>query len=83
MKSHITPLLICLILILQCHFLIRVLYEVGPLAHLVEMAGGKANDGVNSLMELEVTSHDQRSAIIAGSAKEVEWVVETLNKGTN
>jgi len=45
------------------------------------MAGGKANDGVNSLMELEVNSHDQRSAIIAGSAKEVEWVVETLNKG--
>lgn len=60
-----------------CNF--RVLYEVGPLAHLVEKAGGKSNDGVNSLMELEITSHDQRSAIIAGSSKEVEWVVETLN----
>ncbi|EGR30678.1 hypothetical protein IMG5_126140 [Ichthyophthirius multifiliis] len=58
----------------------RVLYEVAPLAHLVEMAGGKSSDGKNSLMELEITGYDQRSEIIVGSKDEVEKVEQFLNE---
>ncbi|KAL4474676.1 hypothetical protein ABPG72_002269 [Tetrahymena utriculariae] len=59
---------------------LRVLFEVAPLAHLVEMAKGKSSDGKNSLMELEITSYDQRSGIIVGSTEEVDKILSTLNQ---
>lgn len=49
------------------------------MAHLVEMANGKSSDGVSSLMDLEVTSYDQRSSIIVGSSEEVDKVLKILN----
>jgi len=37
---------------------LRVLYEVGPMAFLVEKAGGKASLGTSNLLDLEVTGYD-------------------------
>jgi len=53
---------------------LRVLYEVGPLGFLVVKAGGKASLGKTPLLDLEVTSYDQRTDIIVGSTEEVNLV---------
>ncbi|KRX05375.1 hypothetical protein PPERSA_00676 [Pseudocohnilembus persalinus] len=60
---------------------LRVLYEVGPFAFLLEKAGGKAQlpDG-SDLLDLQVSGYDQRSDIIVGSEEEV-YTVERLLKG--
>jgi fructose-1,6-bisphosphatase I len=46
---------------------LRLVYECNPMAFLVEQAGGKASDGYNRILELEVTELHQRSAIFIGS----------------
>lgn len=45
-----------------------------PFGLLVEKAGGKTSDGVsgNSVLDLEITGIDQRTALCIGSAKEVD-----------
>ena len=53
---------------------LRLLYEVGPLAFLIEKAGGKSSDGKKSIMEYEVTSYDQRCNFCGGSTKEIEFI---------
>jgi fructose-1,6-bisphosphatase I len=42
-------------------------YECNPMAFIIEQAGGKASDGYNRILELEVTELHQRSAIFIGS----------------
>lgn len=46
---------------------LRLIYECNPMAFIIEQAGGKASDGYNRILELEVTELHQRSAIIIGS----------------
>ena len=53
---------------------LRVLYEVGPLAFLVEKAGGKSSDGKKSILELTVNSYDMRSNFCGGSAEQIEEI---------
>lgn len=33
---------------------LRVLYEVGPIAYLIEKAGGKSSDGVGSALDIQI-----------------------------
>lgn len=33
---------------------LRVLYEVGPIAYLIEKAGGKSSDGENSALDIKI-----------------------------
>eukprot|EP00828_Plagiopyla_frontata_P034870 TRINITY_DN4548_c0_g1_i4.p2 TRINITY_DN4548_c0_g1~~TRINITY_DN4548_c0_g1_i4.p2 ORF type:complete len:176 (+),score=31.82 TRINITY_DN4548_c0_g1_i4:147-674(+) len=52
---------------------LRYLYEVAPLAFLVEMADGKTTDGTNkSATSLEIKEYDQRSGLVCGSVEEIE-----------
>jgi len=58
---------------------LRLVYECGPFAFLVENAGGKASDGKIPILEKEITDLHQRTPIIIGSKNEVENVCRALN----
>src|SRR5690606_26248050 len=51
---------------------LRIIYECNPLAFIVEQAGGKASDGLNRILDIEVTSLHQRTPIFIGSVEMVE-----------
>jgi len=53
---------------------LRVLYEVFPMAYIVERAGGKASNGHKRVLELVPKKVHERSGIILGSAEDVEDV---------
>ncbi|MGX5691133.1 class 1 fructose-bisphosphatase [Arcticibacter tournemirensis] len=46
---------------------LRLVYECNPMAFIIEQAGGRATDGFERILEKEVTSLHQRSAIFLGS----------------
>jgi fructose-1,6-bisphosphatase I len=50
---------------------LRLLYEVAPMAFLVEQAGGRASTGTERVLDLQATEYHQRVAIILGSADDV------------
>lgn len=53
---------------------LRLLYEVSPLAFLVEHAGGKATDGLRRILDIVPTDVHQRSPLVFGSAKVVDTI---------
>lgn len=57
---------------------LRLVYECNPMAFIVEQAGGKASNGYERILELEVTELHQRSAIMIGSTNMVEKAEEML-----
>lgn len=50
---------------------LRLLYEVNPIAFLVEQAGGAATTGLQRLLEVEPTNIHERAPMIFGSRKEI------------
>lgn len=57
---------------------LRLVYECNPLAFVIEQAGGKATNGVDRILELEVDELHQRSPVFIGSAIMVEKVEEFM-----
>jgi fructose-1,6-bisphosphatase I len=56
---------------------LRLLYEASPMAFLAEQAGGMAvTVGGDRILELEPTSLHQRTTLITGSKKEVEFFLD-------
>lgn len=53
---------------------LRLAFEAAPFGLLVEKSGGKTSDGVtgNSILDVEITAVDQRTAICIGSSNEVD-----------
>ncbi len=51
---------------------LRVLYELNPMAFLVEQAGGAASTGKGRMLDLQPESIDQCSPIFIGSKAEIE-----------
>jgi fructose-1,6-bisphosphatase I len=58
---------------------LRLLFELQPMAFIVEQAGGMATDGLNDILSLKVEELDQRCPIYIGSHYEVEKVKEFLS----
>jgi len=59
---------------------LRVLYEVGPIAYLIEKAGGKTiSDEKVSLMEFEIKGYDDRIGFAMGSSEEVDSLAHAFN----
>ena len=50
---------------------LRLLYEVAPMALVVEQAGGRATTGTERVLDLAATEYHQRAAIILGSPDDV------------
>ena len=53
---------------------LRLLYEVSPLAFLVEHAGGRATDGRRRILDIVPTDVHERSPLVFGSAKVVDTI---------
>lgn len=51
---------------------LRLLYECNPLAFIVEQAGGKATDGYNRILDLDIKDLHQRTPLFIGSADMVD-----------
>jgi fructose-1,6-bisphosphatase I len=50
---------------------LRLLYEVAPMALIVEQAGGRASTGFERVLDLAATDYHQRAAVILGSPEDV------------
>jgi len=59
---------------------LRLLFELQPMAYIVEQAGGKATDGRKDILNVQVTSVNQRSPIYIGSATEVAMAGQYLSQ---
>ncbi len=57
---------------------LRLLFECGPFAYIVEQAGGASSDGTQSVLDVEINDLDQRTPLIIGAKKEVKRVTEVL-----
>ena len=58
---------------------LRLLFECGPFAYILEHAGGKASNGKEDILDVPIRSFDQRTPVILGSAKEVGRAQRVLN----
>lgn len=58
---------------------LRLAFECGPFAYLIEQAGGASSDGKNSILEKKIVSADQRTPIILGSKNAVAEAVKILS----
>ena len=52
---------------------LRLLYEANPIAMLAEQAGGMATDGRKRILDLQPKEIHQRTPLVVGSRKEMEW----------
>jgi fructose-1,6-bisphosphatase I len=51
---------------------LHLLYEANPVAFLIEQAGGLAIDGVNRILDIDLTDLHQRTPLIFGATEKVE-----------
>ncbi|MFA5799466.1 MAG: class 1 fructose-bisphosphatase [Candidatus Peribacteraceae bacterium] len=58
---------------------LRLLFECGPFAFIMEDAGGAASDGHKPILDVKIHEIDQRTPIIIGAKKEVKRVSEVLH----
>lgn len=58
---------------------LRLLYEIAPLAFIVEAAGGASHCGSTSVLQQTIQSTDQRSVVSLGSQEEVARTVAALS----
>lgn len=58
---------------------LRLLYECNPLAYMVEIAGGKATDGTQRILEKIPTELHERTPFFIGSIKMMEELEEYLS----
>lgn len=59
---------------------LRLVYECNPMAFIIEQAGGRATDGYNRILDQQVTSLHQRSAIFIGSENMVLKAEELMQQ---
>jgi sedoheptulose-bisphosphatase len=59
---------------------LRMLYEVVPLAYLIEKAGGKSSAGDGSVLNIIITDMEQTTQVAFGSRNEVERFEELVGK---
>ena len=57
---------------------LRLLFELQPMAYIMEQAGGRATDGKEDILSLKVQNVDQRSPIYIGSTTEVQMAQQFL-----
>ena len=62
---------------------LRLMYEVNPMAFIVEQAGGRATDGVQRVLEIQPTVLHQRVPCFMGSEEDVLEVEEFLRNNSD
>ncbi|XHR95927.1 class 1 fructose-bisphosphatase [Mucilaginibacter sp. UC70_90] len=59
---------------------LRLIYECNPMAFIIEQAGGKASNGYQRILDLDVTELHQRTGIFIGSKKMVTKAEEMMRR---
>lgn len=59
---------------------LRLVFECGPFAYIMENAGGASSDGAASILDLKITDIDQRTPIIIGAKSEVVRVAGVVGR---
>ena len=59
---------------------LRLLYEAAPLAHIAEVAGGRASTGGQDILALKATDLHQRVPLFIGSAADVSAVEASIRR---
>ncbi len=59
---------------------LQLIYEILPVAFLIEKAGGKTSNGTQSVLDLEINGWKQRSAFIAGSSNDVDYIIKSVEE---
>jgi fructose-1,6-bisphosphatase I len=59
---------------------LRLLYELNPMAFLMEQAGGAASNGLKPILDIQPERLDQRSPVFIGSPEDVGKAVEYINE---
>ena len=62
---------------------LRLLYECNPLAYMIEIAGGKATDGTQRILEKVPTELHERTPFFIGSLQMMEELEGYLAKASN
>jgi len=57
---------------------LRLVFECGPFAYLMEQAGGVSSDGKNSILDKKINDIDERTPLIIGSKNEVKTLEKAL-----
>ncbi|PIQ76516.1 fructose-bisphosphatase class I [Candidatus Peregrinibacteria bacterium CG10_big_fil_rev_8_21_14_0_10_49_24] len=57
---------------------LRLVFECGPFAYLVEQAGGAASDGHVPILDKKITDIDMRTPLIVGSQNDVNSLAKVL-----
>ncbi len=57
------------------HGKLRLLFELFPMAFIIEQAGGAANNGKVRILDIEPTNFSDRSPVYIGSKKEVDQAI--------
>ena len=61
---------------------LHLIYEILPVAFLIEKAGGKTSDGRDtSVLDMPVSGFKQRSSFVAGSSQDVDFIISTVKDG--
>lgn len=59
---------------------LRLVFECGPFAYIMEQAGGSASNGHKPIMDVRIEEIDQRTPLIIGAKTEVKRVSKVLRK---
>ena len=59
---------------------LRLLYECNPFAFIVEVAGGKATDGKQRILDIQPTAVHQRTPFFVGSKLMMEELESFINE---
>ncbi len=60
---------------------LRLLFELNPMAYLVENAGGAASNGTRRILDIKPEGLDQRAPIFIGCSEDVAKAMEFVNGG--
>lgn len=58
---------------------LRLMYECGPMAYLMEQAGGASSDGRGSILDVRIESLTQKTPVFLGTPEEVLRATEALS----
>jgi fructose-1,6-bisphosphatase I len=59
---------------------LRLLYELNPMAFLVEQAGGAASDGKRRILDIEPDSIDMRAPVFIGTAESIAFAEQCIRE---
>jgi fructose-1,6-bisphosphatase len=57
---------------------LHLIYQIIPVAFLIEKAGGKTSDLEGSVLEVPIDGYEQRITFIGGSTNEVDLILKSL-----